>query len=468
MTLVWSLIIAVVFLALAAVFATIQEAFATMTKGRAHQLVEDERKHGESVEEIAHDPAPTVSTALFLRLVGQVGFTVVLVWLFVAEFPAGVWRLFASGAIVLVVLYIVISVGARTVGRQHTEGVTLATAKLMGVLTTILFVIPQVMILIGNAITPGRGYPDGPFTSEDELREFVERAEASNQIEADERKMIYSVFDLGDTLVREVMVPRPDVVYIESTKTLRQALSLALRSGYSRIPVAGPGGLDDIVGIAYLKDIIKRVYDKADSQSAEQVVSIARPVSWCPDSKPADDLLREMQAERSHMSVVVDEFGGTAGIVSIEDLLEEIVGEIRDEYDTTPDTVTKISDGVYRVSSRLSLADLGDLFGQELDDEDVDSVGGILSKLLNKVPIPDSTVTWEGLELSADQFGGRRHQMTTVLVRRESESGGSQDSSEAHPTKPSDSPTSPPAGQGQGVGQESTQPAEAENKKDTP
>ena len=451
MTLAWSLVIAFILLALAAVFAAIQEAFSTMTKGRAHQLVEDERKRAEVVEDIANDPAPTVATALFLRLVGEVGFTVTLVWVFLNEFTGGMWRYIVPGAIALVVLYIVVSVGARTVGRQHCAGVTLATAKLMGVLTTVLLVIPQVMILIGNAITPGRGYPDGPFTSEDELREFVERAEASNQIEADERKMIYSVFDLGDTLAREVMVPRPDVVYIESTKTLRQALSLALKSGYSRIPVAGPGGIDDIIGIAYLKDIIKRVYDKADSQSAEQVASIARPVSWCPDSKPADDLLREMQAERSHMSVVVDEFGGIAGIVTIEDLLEEIVGEIRDEYDTTPDPVTEISDGVYRVSSRLSLADLGDLFDLELDDEDVDSVGGILSKLLNKVPISGSIVTWGGLELRADQFGGRRHQMTTVLVQRESESEDIPDAL--------DTPQAP---------QKATSTGESEKMKDTP
>jgi len=418
MTLIVQISLLVVFLLMAAFFAAIEEAFSTLTKGRAGKLVEDEVKHADRVAQIVADPAPTVSTALFLRLVGEVGFTVIMVYLFMTRFHERIWPLVGGAALAVALLFVVVSVSARTLGRKNTTGVALATCQIMRFLTAVLFFIPQLMILLSNIITPGRGFPDGPFASEDELREYVEMAEASNQIEADERKMIYSVFDLGDTLVREVMVPRPDVVYIESGKTLRQALSLALRSGFSRIPVASPTGLDDIVGILYLKDIVKRVYDKSDAQSSELVDSLLRPVTWCPDSKPADDLLREMQAAHTHMVVVVDEFGGTAGLVTIEDLLEEIVGEIQDEFDQETDPVTQVSDGVYRVSSRLSLADLGDLFGLELDDEDVDSIGGILAKQLNKVPIPGSTLVWEGLEMIADQYAGRRHQISTILVHR--------------------------------------------------
>ncbi|MCL2482985.1 MAG: hemolysin family protein [Propionibacteriaceae bacterium] len=412
------IVLLVVFLAMATFFAAIQESFSTLTKGRARKMVEDEVKKAEKVAQIMADPGPTVSTALFLRLLGEVGFAVVVVRLFVVRVPGGVWSAIEAGAIVLVVLFIVVHVSGRTLGRRNFVSVALATCGLMKVLSAVLYVVPQVMILLSNVFTPGKGYPDGPFASEDELREFVGMAEASNQIEADERKMIYSVFDLGDTLVREVMVPRPDVVYIEEGKTLRQALSLALRSGFSRIPVTSPKGLDDVVGIIYLKDIVKRVFDNSDAQSSELVSAWVRPVTWCPDSKPADDLLREMQAARIHMVVVVDEFGGTAGVVTIEDLLEEIVGEIRDEYDQEIDPVTEVSDGVYRVSSRLSLADLGDLFGVELDDEDVDSVGGIMAKGLNMVPIPGSTLTWEGLTMTADQYAGRRHQISTILIQR--------------------------------------------------
>ena len=418
MTLVIQISLLVVFLAVASFFAAIEEAFSTLTKGRAGKLVEDEVKRADLLAQIAADPAPTVSTALFLRLIGEVGFTVVLVDVFLTRFSTHVWSLIGAAAIALVVLFVVVWVSARTLGRKNTIGVGLATCGLMRVLSAVLFFIPHLMILLSNIITPGRGFPDGPFASEDELREYVDMAEASNQIEADERKMIYSVFDLGDTLVREVMVPRLDVVYIEAGKTLRQALSLALRSGFSRIPVTGTKGLDDVLGICYLKDIVKRVYDKSDAQSLEQVDSLLRPVTWCPDSKPADDLLKEMQAAHTHMAIVVDEFGGTAGLVTIEDLLEEIVGEIQDEFDKEIDPITEVSTGVYRVSSRLSLADLGDLFGMELDDEDVDSIGGILAKKLNKVPIPGSTLVWEGLEMTADQYAGRRHQISTILIHR--------------------------------------------------
>jgi len=438
-TLIVQIALLVVFLAVAAFFAAIEEAFSTLTRGRAGKLVEDEVKKADLVAQIAADPAPTVSTALFLRLIGEVGFTVVLVHLFLTRFHTTIWPLIGAAALAVAVLFIFVWVSARTLGRRNTTGVVLATCGLMRVLTTVLFFIPHLMILLSNIITPGRGFPDGPFASEDELRQYVDMAEASNQIEADERKMIYSVFDLGDTLVREVMVPRPDVVYIESGKTLRQALSLALRSGFSRIPVTGAKGLDDIVGICYLKDIVKRVYDKSDAQSLEQVDSLLRPVTWCPDSKPADDLLREMQAAHTHMVVVVDEFGGTAGVATIEDLLEEIVGEIQDEFDQEIDPVTEVSEGVYRVSSRLSLADLGDLFGMELDDEDVDSIGGILAKKLNKVPIPGSTLIWEGLEMTADQYAGRRHQISTILIHRasaeDSEVGDQEDSLRTDRTK---------------------------------
>lgn len=411
----------VAFVLLAAVFAMIDTAYAAMSRARAKHLVEEGVKGAVRVEQILADPAPTIATAQFLCLtfealaVATIG---VRVYALVDSMAA---QLLITAAIAVVLLFIVVGVGGRTLGRQHAMSVTLRTGRMMSLLTTVLFFAPQIMIIVGNIITPGRGYPDGPFASEDELREYIARAEASNQIEAEERRMIHSVFDLSDTIVKQVMVPRPDVVFIEAQKTLRQATSLALRSGFSRIPVVGTGGLDDIVGIVYLKDVMKRVYDNPGAQTSEVVTSVMRPVTFCPDSKPVDDLLREMQLHRSHVVVVVDEFGGTAGLATIEDILEEIVGEIVDEYDDEAPPVTELSVGYYRVVSRLSLDDLGELFGMELDDDDVDSVGGIMAKKLNKVPIPGSIVNWEGLELIADRPTGRRNQIGTVLVRLESD-----------------------------------------------
>ena len=411
-----------VFVLLAAVFAMIDAAYTTMTRARAKHLADEGVKGASRVEQILADPAPTVATAQFLFLTFEV-LAVATIGVRVFEGVGGfAARVLLTALISVVVLFIVAGVGGRTLGRQNPTSVTLHTGSMMSLLTTVLFFAPQIMIVVGNLITPGRGYPDGPFASEDELREYVDRAEASNQIEAEERRMIHSVFDLGDTIVKQVMVPRPDVVFIEAHKTLRQATSLALRSGFSRIPVVGPGGLDDIVGILYLKDVMKRVYDNPAAQTSEVVTSLVRPATFCPDSKPVDDLLREMQLHRSHVVVVVDEFGGTAGLATIEDILEEIVGEIVDEYDDEIPPVTELSEGYYRVVSRLPLDDLGELFGMELDDDDVDSVGGIMAKQLNKVPIPGSTVIWQGLELIADRPTGRRNQIGTVLVRLASDS----------------------------------------------
>ena len=239
--------------------------------------------------------------------------------------------------------------------------------------TRILGPLPQLLIVVGNIITPGKGFSEGPFSSEAELRELVDMAEASQVIESGERAMIHSVFELGDTLVREVMVPRTDVVFIERHKTLRQTMSLALRSGFSRIPVIGEN-LDDIVGVAYLKDVTKRVFDRHEAETTERIETVLRPVMYVPDSKPVDALLREMQSQRTHVAVVVDEYGGTAGLVTIEDLLEEIVGEITDEYDQAEVEVEHLTTGAIRVSLRFHVDDLHEACGVAIEDDDVDTV----------------------------------------------------------------------------------------------
>ena len=288
----------------------------------------------------------------------------------------------------------------------------------MGVcgLTRVLGPVPRLLILVGNAITPGKGFSEGPFASEAELRELVDLAEASSLIEQGEQRMIHSVFELGDTIAREVMVPRTDVVYIERNKTLRQAMSLFLRSGYSRIPVIGDD-LDDIVGFAYLKDISGASSSGTTRRAARRSSSVMRPVHYVPDTKPVDDLLREMQAEQRHVAVVVDEYGGTAGLVTIEDILEEIVGEIADEHDQAAVEVQTLEDGSARVSSRYPVDDLDEIFGIRIHDDEVDSVGGLMAKHLGKVPIPGSAVEAHGLLFEAESAAGRRNRIGTVLIR---------------------------------------------------
>ncbi len=277
--------------------------------------------------------------------------------------------------------------------------------------------IPRLLILVGNALTPGKGFREGPFSTETELRELVDLAEASALIESGERRMIHSVFELGDTTVREVMVPRNDVVFIERHKNLRQTMSLFLRSGFSRVPVIDDN-LDHIVGVAYLKDIVRRDFEAPDVEFTQRIDEVMRPVYWVPESKPVDDLLPEMQARRQHIAVVVDEYGGTAGLVTIEDLLEEIVGEITDEYDADEIEVEPLDDGSVRVSSRYPIDDLDELFGFDVEEEDVDSVGGLMAKHLGLVPIPGSQVVAHGLRFAAEETAGRRNKIGTVRIGR--------------------------------------------------
>jgi CBS domain containing-hemolysin-like protein len=232
--------------------------------------------------------------------------------------------------------------------------------------------------------------------------------------------MVRSVFELGDTIVREVMVPRTDMVFIENDRTVEQALSLALRSGFSRIPVVGENE-DDVVGIAYLKDIVAWSHEHPGADSAEKVATVIRPASYVPDSKPVDELLRQMQAQRNHVAIVIDEYGGTAGLVTIEDILEEIVGEITDEYDHEQPPVEWLPDGSARVTARLSVTELEELFDVRVDDEDVETVAGLLAHQLGRVPIAGSTATVRGLRLTAENLAGRRNKIGTVLVERDEE-----------------------------------------------
>jgi CBS domain containing-hemolysin-like protein len=409
--------IAAVLVVVAGLFASADAALSSLSRARATELVQQGRSGARRVLAVAEDPPRYLNTVLLLQTAAETT-AIVLVALAVGSTYDPTWQqVVFTVAIMVVVSYVVIGVAPRTLGRQHAERFALMSAGVVIVLTRILGPLPRFLILLGNALTPGKGFREGPFSSEAELREMVDLAEQSRLIESGERAMIHSVFELGDTIAREVMVPRTDMVFIERHKTLRQAMSLALRSGYSRIPVIGDG-LDDVVGMAYLKDITKRVFDKHEAESTERVESIARACLFVPDSKPVDALLREMQSRRMHVAIVVDEFGGTAGMVTIEDILEEIVGEITDEYDVEPDAVERLSGGDVRVSSRFAVDDLGELFGIELEDEDVDSVGGLMAKHLGKVPIPGSEVEVEGLRLRAEDPTGRRNQIGTVLVRQ--------------------------------------------------
>ena len=228
--------------------------------------------------------------------------------------------------------------------------------------------------------------------------------------------MFRSVLELGQTLTREVMVPRTDMIVTGADTPLRKALTLLLRSGFSRLPVVGES-VDDLRGVLYLKDLVRRLSDDPEAQDSP-AASIARPAVYVPESKPVDELLRELQAGSSHMAMVVDEYGGIAGLVTIEDALEEIVGELTDEHDPSAPGVEDLGDGSYRVPARLAKDELGELFDLDVDDDDVDSAGGLLAKALGKVPLVGSAGDIHGLHLVAERADGRRKQISTLVVRR--------------------------------------------------
>ena len=372
---------------------------------------------------MAADLPRYLSVLLLLKGICEIAAAVLVTVAFVSWLGDD-WRAVLSAlAVVTGLRYLLTGVRPQT-GRigSRTERTAQRAAAFLYPLTRALGPLPRLLVACGNALPPARR--TRPQAGEEgqmdraELRGLVDYLERRTDIEPGERDMVRSVFELGDTIVREVMVPRTEMVFIEADKTVEQALSLALRSGFSRIPVVGENE-DDVVGIAYLKDIVAWSHEHPGADATEKVATVMRPASYVPDSKPVDELLRQMQAQRNHVAVVIDEYGGTAGLVTIEDILEEIVGEIADEYDDNEQPpVEWLSAGSARVTARLSVTELGELFGVGLEDEDVETVAGLLARVLGRVPIAGSTGTVHGLRLTAENLAGRRNKIGTVLVER--------------------------------------------------
>ncbi len=395
---------------------TAEAAFSRMSRTRANDLLEEGRPGAVALVKVVGDTAAYLSVLSFLRVIAE-STVAVMVTLAVVERVDGTWQPFLVAiAIMALISFAVVGVSPGTLGAQHSTPVALAAAPTTVWLRRLLGPFSRLLIALTNAVTPGKGFRDGPFESESELRDLVDVARDNALIEAGEREMIHSVFELGDTLAREVMVPRTDMVAIDDDRVCRQAMSLFLRSGFSRIPVLGKD-VDDVVGLLYLKDVVRRVNADPEAGSVP-VAELMRPMPFVPESKPVDDLLREMQRDQTHFAVVVDEYGGTAGLVTIEDILEEIVGEITDEYDRETTAVEDLGDGRVRVAATMHVDDLAELFVVDLDDDEVDTVGGLIGKVVGRVPIQGSTCEVAGLRLTAERMSGRRHRIATVVVER--------------------------------------------------
>ncbi|SHG51339.1 Hemolysin, contains CBS domains [Jatrophihabitans endophyticus] len=423
-----ALVVAILLVPIGGLFACVDSALARVSKARVDEFVREEVGGAKALAAIVADRPRYTNLLLMLRVACELTATVLVAIAARTVFGTR-WPVALLVVVVMIVIsYAVIGVGPRTLGLQHVNRVALTSAPAVRLLGRMFNPLAALLTLFGNAITPGRGLRDGPFASEVELRELVDMAEERGVVEADERQMIQSVFELGNTIAREVMVPRTEVVWIEKVKSVRQALALALRSGFSRVPVVGENA-DDVVGVVYLKDLARRAQDteRARGTTVEEVM---RAVTYVPESKRVDALLREMQAARSHIAVVIDEYGGTAGLITIEDILEEIVGEITDEYDVERPPIEKLVEDEHevaaaRVTARLAVEDLAELFDIEIPHrDDVETVGGLLAEALGRVPIAGSVAVVHGLELRADEIGGRRNRVDSIVATRVVEPGG--------------------------------------------
>jgi CBS domain containing-hemolysin-like protein len=421
----WLVLLAVLLVVIAAVLVSAETALARVSRSRIEEMRRDSPNRADKLLVVLDDRPRYINVLLLLSTTATVTATVLVAYVAV-DALSDVWpvpaTLLLAVIVMVVVSYVALGVVPRVLGQYFVERIALASARPARFLAAVLGPITDVLIVLGNALTLGRGDRKGPFASETELRELVDLAEADQLIEDDERQMIHSVFELGDTFAKEVMVPRTEMVFIEQDKSLRQALSLGLRSGFSRIPVIGENA-DDIVGVVYLKDTVRRVFDNRTAEDSQRVADLMREPYFVPDSKPVDELLRDMQAARVHQAIVVDEYGGTAGLVTIEDILEEIVGEIADEHDTGGPEVESIDERTFRVSARLHLDDFAELIGLEVnsEQEDVDTVLGLMAKRLGRVPIPGATIEEDGWLLRAEGASGRRHRISTVWAQRQEE-----------------------------------------------
>ena len=406
---------AVIVLALGALLSAGESALLRFTRAAADDLVEEGRRGAARVRRLA-EHRPRVLGALSVARVAVDMLAAVLITLAASGLVRAWWQVLALALLAnIILLGVVVGFSPRTYGRRNPAGTLLA---LGGLLTWVdVLGAPQRRLLSRTRRTEAA--PTDAETREavnEDLREMIDEIGETDTIEDEDREMMRSVVELGQTLVREVMVPRTDMVTIDAHKPASAAMRLFIRSGYSRVPVIGEDA-DDVRGILYLKDVLRRLAAHPEHEELA-VAGFVREAEYVPEMKPADDLLREMQTGRFHMALAVDEYGGTAGLVTMEDLLEEVVGELTDEHDPELPEVVEVAPGTYRVPARLALDELGELFDLEIDDDDVDTAGGLLTKAIGRVPLPGAAGDFQGVHLQAEEAAGRRRQVSTILASR--------------------------------------------------
>lgn len=366
---------------------------------------------------IAADVPSHVNAINFLRVTSETTAAVLVTLSLVVVIDQWWWVLLISALIMTGVSFVLVGSSPRSVGRAHARGLMLVAAFPVHATRVLLGPLAAALVALGNRVTPGRPRTQ-TFSSEEQLLSMVDEAAELDVLEQDDRELIHSIFEWGDTVVREVMVPRTDMETLDDDETLADGMAAFLRTGHSRIPVVGKDA-DEVLGILYLRDVARLLHEQPLDAGGMLVRDLARPALFVPESKKADDTLRKMQLDSNHLAMVVDEYGGIAGLVTLEDLIEELVGDISDEYDRDTPDVTPLGGGVFRVDARLPKDELGDLFGIELDDDDVDSAGGLLIKAVGRLPDAGARAVVSGLVLRAERVEGRRKLLRTLIVERD-------------------------------------------------
>jgi CBS domain containing-hemolysin-like protein len=407
---------AVVLVVFGGFLAATDSALTVLSRHDLDELADEGHRGSSSIRAIAADMGAHINAVNFVRVLAEVSSAVLVAMAFAYSIAEWWWALLASAVIMTAVSFVLVGSSPRSVGRVHPRGLVLASAGLVRGIRVILGPLADALVAVGNRVTPGRPRTV-TFSSEEQLLSMVDEATEHSVLDEDDRTLIHSIFEFSETVVREVMIPRTDMVTIDGDQTLDETMAVFLGRGVSRVPVVGRDS-DDVLGVVYLRDVARFVHEHGDGQTA-LAADLAKPAAFVPESKRADETLRQMQAQKNHLAMVVDEYGGIAGLVTLEDLIEELVGEISDEYDQTVVDHREISEGVHLVSARLPVDELGDLFGIELDDDDVDSVGGLLTKALGRLPERGSEARVSGLVLTANHTEGRRRGLQTVIVRRD-------------------------------------------------
>ncbi|MDQ2727306.1 MAG: hemolysin family protein [Actinomycetota bacterium] len=399
------LVVVVVLIAVTGFLALSETALTRMSQIKAKSLVEEDRRHATVLLRLVEHTERVLPVVLFaLEICTLVAATLVGV---VSEHAFGGIGVLVSTVFEVIVIFVVAELAPKTWAVQHSERAALLTAPFIRVLVALVPLrwATRALITVSNLLLPGKGMREGPYTSEEMLLAMADTAAAEEVIEHQERTLIHSIIDFGDTIVRDVMVPRPDMVSVESRAKISDVVDIAIAAGYSRIPVFGQG-IDDIVGVVMAKDLMRA---EREGQVDQPVTEILREVHFVPESKRVSELMREMQTNKAHIALVVDEYGGTAGLVTLEDLIEELVGEITDEYDNEEADVERLDDGTLAVNARMPVDEVNELLSEPgLPEGDWDTVGGLVYSLLGHVPTEGESVSYDRHHLVAESVQGRR------------------------------------------------------------